>query len=110
MALAFVRNAAPATTSVCSPMTAPTPTPQVHSSSSWYELRVAVAACSGQLGGGVSLALCCVLQALIDGKVLCVHGGLSPDIRTLDQVSSRKTRPQCLAFSFLNELQQGDKA
>ena len=26
------------------------------------------------------------LQALIDGKVLCVHGGLSPDIRTLDQV------------------------
>jgi hypothetical protein len=26
------------------------------------------------------------VQALIDGKVLCVHGGLSPDIRTLDQV------------------------
>ena len=26
------------------------------------------------------------LSALIDGKVLCVHGGLSPDIRTLDQV------------------------
>ena len=29
-----------------------------------------------------------LLQALIDGKVLCVHGGLSPDIRALDQVSS----------------------
>mmetsp|Transcript_24965 Transcript_24965/g.44472 ORF Transcript_24965/g.44472 Transcript_24965/m.44472 type:complete len:306 (-) Transcript_24965:60-977(-) len=26
------------------------------------------------------------LSAVIDGKVLCVHGGLSPDIRTLDQI------------------------
>ena len=28
------------------------------------------------------------LQALVDGRVLCVHGGLSPDLRTLDQVQS----------------------
>ncbi|CAN0081453.1 unnamed protein product [Sphacelaria rigidula] len=26
------------------------------------------------------------LAALVDNEVLCVHGGLSPDIRTIDQV------------------------
>lgn len=25
---------------------------------------------------------------IIDGQILCVHGGLSPDIRTLDQVKN----------------------
>lgn len=26
------------------------------------------------------------IGAIIDGKVMCVHGGLSPDIRTIDQI------------------------
>ena len=26
------------------------------------------------------------IAALIEGKVLCIHGGLSPDIRTIDQI------------------------
>mmetsp|Transcript_16797 Transcript_16797/g.47360 ORF Transcript_16797/g.47360 Transcript_16797/m.47360 type:complete len:311 (+) Transcript_16797:191-1123(+) len=26
------------------------------------------------------------IAAIVDGRVLCVHGGLSPDIRTLDQI------------------------
>jgi len=28
------------------------------------------------------------VAALIDGRILCVHGGLSPDIRTIDQIRS----------------------
>jgi serine/threonine-protein phosphatase 6 catalytic subunit len=48
--------------------------------------------CQQKYGGpGVWKACCNVfdflnLAAIIDGEILCVHGGLSPDIRTLDQI------------------------
>ena len=29
---------------------------------------------------------------IIEGRVLCVHGGLSPDIRTLDQIRREQRR------------------
>merc|ERR1712220_23835 len=28
----------------------------------------------------------CPLAAMVDGRVLCVHGGLSPEVRTIDQM------------------------
>ena len=31
---------------------------------------------------------CFCVAALVDGRVLCVHGGLSPEIRTIDQMRS----------------------
>jgi len=34
------------------------------------------------------------VAALIDGRIICVHGGLSPDIRTIDQIRSSIPRKQ----------------
>src|ERR1700710_2974638 len=48
--------------------------------------------CQTKYGNASVWKACCqvfdflALAAIIDGKVLCVHGGLSPEIRTLDQV------------------------
>jgi serine/threonine-protein phosphatase 6 catalytic subunit len=45
---------------------------------------------------------------IIDGEVLCVHGGLSPDIRTLDQIRVL-SRAQEIPHegAFCGELDQG---
>ncbi|CAA7036451.1 unnamed protein product [Microthlaspi erraticum] len=40
------------------------------------------------------------LSAIIDGTVLCVHGGLSPDVRTIDQVKLCLYCCRLYSFSF----------
>lgn len=48
--------------------------------------------CMAKYGNANAWKYCCqvfdylTLAAIIDGRVLCVHGGLSPDVRTLDQI------------------------
>lgn len=48
--------------------------------------------CMAKYGNANAWRYCCcvfdllTVAALIDGEVLCVHGGLSPEIRTIDQI------------------------
>ncbi|KAJ2891137.1 protein phosphatase 2a [Zalerion maritima] len=48
--------------------------------------------CQQKYGNASVWKACCqvfdflVLAAIVDGDVLCVHGGLSPEIRTIDQI------------------------
>lgn len=48
--------------------------------------------CNTKYGNANVWKYCCqvfdflTLAAIIDGSVLCLHGGLSPEVRTLDQI------------------------
>ncbi|KAG6437760.1 hypothetical protein SASPL_102688 [Salvia splendens] len=43
---------------------------------------------------------CLPVSALIDGKIICMHGGLSPDLKQLDQINEIK-RPTDIPDSGL---------
>lgn len=51
---------------------------------------------------------CFGLAALIDERVLCVHGGLSPDIRTLDQVRAIDRNQEIPHEGAFNDLMWSD--
>uniref|UniRef100_A0A7S0UEX2 Serine/threonine-protein phosphatase n=1 Tax=Pseudo-nitzschia delicatissima TaxID=44447 RepID=A0A7S0UEX2_9STRA len=51
---------------------------------------------------------CFGLAALIDEKVLCVHGGLSPDVRTLDQVRAIDRNQEIPHEGAFNDLVWSD--
>lgn len=51
---------------------------------------------------------CFGLAALIDEKVLCVHGGLSPDVRTLDQVRAIDRNQEIPHEGAFNDLMWSD--
>ncbi|ETW04963.1 serine/threonine-protein phosphatase ppe1 [Aphanomyces invadans] len=48
------------------------------------------------------------LAAVIDGKVLCVHGGLSPEIRTLDQVRTIERQQEIPHEGAFSDLMWSD--
>lgn len=51
---------------------------------------------------------CFGLAALIDEKVLCVHGGLSPDVRTLDQIRAIDRNQEIPHEGAFNDLVWSD--
>lgn len=56
--------------------------------------------CQKKYGNANAWKYCCEVfdclnvAAVIDGKILCVHGGLSPDVRTLDQIRTIDRRQE----------------
>ncbi|KAL1284602.1 Serine/threonine-protein phosphatase PP1 [Trichinella pseudospiralis] len=48
------------------------------------------------------------VSALISGKILCMHGGLSPDLKNLNQISSLKRPLPCLDYGLCCDLLWSD--
>ncbi|KAK0169412.1 hypothetical protein PV328_012083, partial [Microctonus aethiopoides] len=48
------------------------------------------------------------LSAIIDGKIFCVHGGLSPSIQTLDQIRTIDRKQECLYAKSYNGMSMDD--
>ena len=42
------------------------------------------------------------IGAIIDGRVLCVHGGLSPDVRTIDQIRAIDRQQEIVSMEFFS--------
>lgn len=42
------------------------------------------------------------IGAIIDGRVLCVHGGLSPDVRTIDQIRAIDRQQEIVSGEFFS--------
>lgn len=63
--------------------------------------------CIRKYGSATVWRYCCdifdflTLSAIIDDKVLCVHGGLSPSINTLDQVRKIKKKKASVISTVL---------
>lgn len=51
-----------------------------------------------------------VLAAVVEGKIMCVHGGLSPDIKTLDQVRLFERRMEVPNIGPFTDMMWSDPA
>lgn len=72
------------------------PPPKRKEASLIFNFILTIDECQQKYGNANVWKYCCNLfdyfniAALIDGRVFCVHGGLSPEITTLDQIRTIK--------------------